>query len=84
MATCFPFVLYPKEHMLLKPVVTQKAAEACGFPLAYDRHLNWKTYEQLLAFARKLEQYLAELEPEDLIDVQSFLWVAGGGQKAVD
>jgi hypothetical protein len=83
-ATYFPFILFPKEHMFLKPAVTQKAAEACGFALAFDRKLNWRTYEQLLAFARKLERYLVRLEPEDLIDVQSFLWVAAGGQKAVD
>jgi len=83
-ATYFPFILYPTEHMFLKPVVTQRAAEACGFPLAYDPRLNWRTYEQLLAFAGKLKQYLAQLEPEDMLDVQSFLWVAGGGQKAVD
>jgi hypothetical protein len=80
-ATYFPFILFPREHMFLKPVVTQKAAEACGFALAYDTRLNWRTYEQLLAFAKKVEKYVVDLEPEDLFDVQSFLWVAGGGQK---
>jgi hypothetical protein len=83
-ATYFPFILYPKDHMFLKPSVTRKAAEACGFALAFEQRPNSRTYEQLLAFAKKLRQYLSELEPEDMVDVQSFLWIAGGGQKITD
>jgi hypothetical protein len=83
-ATYLPFILYPKEHMFLKPSVTRKAAEACGFALAFEPLPNSRTYEQLLAFAKKLRQYLSELEPEDMVDLQSFLWIAGGGQKITD
>lgn len=76
-ATYFPFILTPRDHMFLKPEVTQRAAEAYGFWLAYDPHLNWKTYERLLAFAKMLAERLASLEPVDMLDIQSFLWVAG-------
>lgn len=76
-ATYFPFILCPRDHMFLKPEVTQKAADAYGFWLAYDPHLNWNTYDRLLAFAKLLEERLAPLEPVDMLDIQSFLWVAG-------
>jgi hypothetical protein len=77
LATYFPFLVHPREHMFLKPQVTQKAADAYGFALAYDAQPNWNTYEKLLAFCALLSEKLAPLGPADMFDVQSFLWAAG-------
>ena len=76
-ATYFPFLLHPDEHMFLKPEVTQKAADAYGVALAYDAQPNWTTYANLLAFSQRVREELAPLSPADMFDVQSFLWVAG-------
>ena len=81
-ATYFPFFVFPVEHMFLKPMVTQQAAELCGFEISYDSKLNWKTYDRLLAFSHWLFDELTkqELEPRDMIDVQSFIWCIAPGK----
>jgi hypothetical protein len=80
-ATYFPYFVFPKEHMFLKPTVTQEAAELCGFEISYRAELNWTTYERVLAFSKWLFGELATegLEPRDMIDVQSFIWCIGPG-----
>jgi hypothetical protein len=77
--TYFPFIVFPKEHMFLKPAVTRAAAELCGFEIAYQPTLNWKTYDRLLAFSRWLFDELTSqgLKPREMIDVQSFIWCIG-------
>lgn len=73
-ATYFLFIAYPASQMFLKPIVTQDAAAVCGFTLNYWKEPNWQTYECLLNFAQDLKAKLADLEPKDMIDIQSFLW----------
>ena len=78
-ATYFLFIMYPDEHMFMKPIVTSKAAEICAFELNYKPELNWLTYEKLMVFSRYLKKELADLKPRDMIDVQSFIWCTGNG-----
>lgn len=73
-ATYFLFVVFPQEHMFLKPTVTQNAAAISGFEIAYRPILNWQTYAAVLKFAGYLKAELVELSPRDMIDVQSFMW----------
>ena len=77
-ATYFLFIMYPEQHIFLKPVVTQNAAETSGFEINYRPALNWHTYESVLRFANYLANYLkaelVEQSPRDMIDVQSFMW----------
>lgn len=80
-ATIIPFLAQPDRHIFLKPVVTKKAANALGFHLNYKSELNWLTYRRLLEMARIYHKKLASLKPRDMIDIQSFFWVAGGGYK---
>ena len=75
--TVFGFIARPKEFIFLKPRVTQKAAEAYGYDFLYESQLNWKTYQSLLGFAKKIQTDIADLKPRDLIDLQSFIWVMG-------
>jgi hypothetical protein len=81
-ATYFPYIYFPSEYMFLKPTVTQRAAELCGFEISYDSKLNWKTYDRVLAFSRWLFDELTkqELKPRDMIDVQSFIWCIAPGK----
>jgi hypothetical protein len=73
-STYFLFMAFPSDYMFLKPIVTQKAAEVCGFELNYRPDLNWLTYSTLLEFSHYLIKELSDLGPRDMIDVQSFIW----------
>ena len=78
-ATILPFLARPDAHVLLKPTVSQKAAQGLSFDLKYDPSLNWKTYERCLLLASIYQQKLVELDqhnlaPRDLIAVQAIIW----------
>ncbi len=79
-ATYFLFVAFPQEHLFLKPEVTQNAAAVLGLEINYRPELNWLTYSRVLELAKLIKDRLAacgreELEPRDMIDVQSFIWI---------
>ncbi|REJ69409.1 MAG: hypothetical protein DWQ31_04920 [Planctomycetota bacterium] len=75
LATIFPFVALPEEHIYLKPTVTQKAAKRRRFALKYKPLPNWDTYSHYLRFAQVLRDEVADLKPRDMIDIQSYIWV---------
>jgi hypothetical protein len=78
--TVFGFLAQPDDHMYLKPRVTQAAAESYGFEFAYRPGPRWETYRSLLDFAETVRSDLADLEPRDMIDLQSFIWVVGSAE----
>ena len=75
--TVFGFIANPSEFIFLKPRVTQMAAKKYDFPFKYISKPNWETYKSLLDFAALIKNDLAELKPQDMIDIQSFIWVLG-------
>jgi hypothetical protein len=77
--TYLPFLWRPEEHMFLKPEVTKDFAERVGHRFAsdYEPRLDIGVYESLLDLASKTAVELADLQPRDRIDVQSFIWVVG-------
>ena len=78
--TVFGFLAQPRKHIFLKPKVTQAAARAYGFDFQYKSNLFWETYASLLEFAGTIKRDLADLKPQDMIDVQSFIWVLGSDE----
>jgi hypothetical protein len=80
-ATYFLFMVYPEEHMFLKPIVTQKTAAISRFEINYRPDLNWRTYKSVLAFGNYLKAELVGLLPRDMIDVQSFMWCISPGKQ---
>lgn len=76
-ATVFPFIALPKEHIFLKPTVTRIAARRYGLEFVYHSRPDWETYASLLELAEAVRRNLRDLKPRDMIDVQSFLWVLG-------
>jgi hypothetical protein len=76
----FGFMARPKVHMFLKPTVTRAAAGAYGFDFRYESTPSWRTYAELLSFARTVRADLRDLKPRDMIDIQSFLWVQGSAE----
>lgn len=80
LVTVFGFLALPEKHFFLKPMVTRLAAREYGFDFKYRSKPNWDTYSSLLEFAEVVRDDLADLEPRDMIDIQSFLWVQGSSE----
>ena len=80
--TVFGFIAVPRQHVFLKPRVTQAAAQAYGYDFRYASQPNWGTYANLLSFARLVRRDTVDLHPRDMIDAQSFLWVQGSEEYA--
>ena len=78
--TVFGFLAQPTRHMFLKPNVTRNAAARYGADLPYDPRPTWLTYRALLTLASVVRSDLGDLQPRDLIDIQSFLWVQGSDE----
>jgi hypothetical protein len=78
--TVFGFISQPERHIFLKPNVTRKAALEYGFDFHYQSKPSIQTYNSLLEFAQLLQQDLEDLAPQDMIDIQSFIWVLGSSE----
>jgi hypothetical protein len=77
MATLFPFVADPAQHVVLLPRPACGAAARLGCDLRYKVTPNWATYR---AWRTLAEQLLAKLRPHgarDFIHVESFLCALG-------
>lgn len=78
-ATVLPYIAQPDRFMFLKPEVTQDCANRLTFELNYRPQLNWLTYAKLLEMSGHLLETLRPYGARDFIDVQSFIWMVGGG-----
>jgi hypothetical protein len=74
-ATLFPFLAHPAEHLIVKPNLTKRVAESLGVDVGYTPRPNAVTYAAVLELARAARRALAAWRPRDMIDVQSFFWV---------
>jgi hypothetical protein len=79
-ATVFGFLADPARHLFIKPNVMRRAAVAIGAPFEYVSRPNPKTYADALQLAKDLRRALADMNPKDMIDIQSFLWVQGSDE----
>jgi hypothetical protein len=78
-ATYFLFLSDTANCMFVKPEGLKRAVEITRYPMEYEPTPSAALYRDILAFAKwlkaKLEQQGSEaLKPEDMIDVQSFIW----------
>lgn len=78
-ATYFLFIVRPSKYMFVKPTITQYSSELCGFEVNYKPQLNWLTYKSVLSFSEYLFSEISQLDPRDMIDVQSFMWCIAPG-----
>jgi hypothetical protein len=74
-ATLLPALVYPADHVFVKPTFFKKQALILGIDPKYDMAPNSMSYEQLLATARKAMALLQEAgqRPRDLWDVHNFV-----------
>ena len=80
LVTVFGFIAQPQAHMFLKPNVTRIAAREYGYDFQYVSRPAWPTYANLMEFAQTVRQDLRDMEPRDMIDIQSFIWVQGSDE----
>jgi hypothetical protein len=78
--TLVPFIARPDVHMLLKPEMSQLAADRLAFDLLYESKLNWATYERLLELSGLLMERLRPFGAADFIDIQSFIWLTAANR----
>jgi hypothetical protein len=78
--TVFGFIADPQHHIFMKPQVTKRAALKYGIELDYLSKPNWNTYQRLLNFAEEIRKDVIDLQPKDMIDLQSFIWVMGSDE----
>lgn len=72
--TNFRFFLFSTKDVFIKPTNLQHAAEVSRFMINYKPELNWLTYLRVMDFYKTLFDRMQELNPRDMIDVQSFIW----------
>lgn len=80
-----PFLLDPERWPFVKPTSAKLAAQATGFDVEYSPRPNARTYELIRDLHEHVGKILGErgFRPRDLIDVQTFLWVASGMRRAL-
>ncbi|MBK9143342.1 MAG: hypothetical protein IPM23_12640 [Candidatus Melainabacteria bacterium] len=78
--TFFPFIAQPKKFIIMKPTAMKVAAAELGYDLAYSSTPSITTYERLLDLADQVGEAIADLEPQDYHDLQSFLWTIGSAE----
>ena len=85
-ATYLPFLWRPDRHMFLKPEATKDFATRVGHRFAsdYEARLRLPVYDSLLDLVNKTTQELADFQPRDRIDVQSFIWIVGQYQEDIE
>ena len=80
LVTVFGFIAQPHIHMFLKPNVTRRAARAYGYEFHYVSRPAWATYRSLLDFSEAIGGELRDWRPQDMIDLQSYIWVQGSSE----
>ena len=76
LATLFPAIVHPAEHLFVKPKTTDVQAEWMAPGLAMTKHPAGPTYKRLRDMAMTLGEHLGEagLAPKDLLDLHDFMW----------
>lgn len=82
--TYLPFLWRPDAHMFLKPEVTKDFAARVGNRFVHDYHpqLDYSVYESLIDMMETTKAEIADLQPRDYIDIQSFVWTVGAYTEA--
>ena len=73
-ATYFVFLADSQYGMFVKPEMLKKSLEISRYPLTYDPAPSAALYKGILKFSQWLKDSIVQLEPQDLIDVHSFMW----------
>lgn len=73
--TYFLFLLYPRREMFVRPNIARWFLQFMGVGSAYQSQPNAETYVALLQQLQALQRALTPFAPQDMVDLQSFIWV---------
>lgn len=73
--TFWRWIVFPREEVFVKPQSVKAAADAWSYDLGYGPGPSWVVYRRIRDFCRHVREELADLEPRDFIDVQTFMWL---------
>lgn len=75
--TYFLFLWKPEKHFFVKPSNVKQFLDRLGLKiLRHGQDLDSAIYADVLAAMREVAEGLADLQPRDMIDVQSFVFVS--------
>jgi hypothetical protein len=74
--TYFLFICHPERELFVKPQAAKWFLTYMGRPQAYSQRPSAPAYAALLESAAELRDALQPYHPHDMVDVQSFIWVA--------
>ena len=72
----FLFFLHPEKALFVKPTIIKWFLQFVGQGEQYGRSPSGHSYAAILQLANELKERLAPYGARDMIDIQSFLWVA--------
>ena len=73
LATVFGFLARPDIHALLIPEGIEESAYKFGLKIDVHQRPSWDQYKQYLEFCYEVKGDLRQLNPKDMINVQTFL-----------
>ena len=79
--TYFLFLAHPGSESIVKPEAMHWFCKAVEHEGIWSSEPSSSTYSALLALLRELGEELAASAPRDMVDLQSFIWVAHGVEK---
>ena len=74
--TYFLFFTSPHTDVFVKPMAMQRVAKEVAAPWTTNKAPTADEYARILEWCTQLRASLEEYGPRDMIDIQSFLWVA--------
>lgn len=78
LTTYFLFLVFPERELFVKPRKTQRFLEAIGHPFDLEG-VGGTTYARIRDLASELRDTMTEYGVRTMIDVQSLIWITGGG-----
>lgn len=80
--TFFLFLTHPESELLVQPQVARWFLQYLGLPTLYSASPTAEVYRMLRERAALLGDALQRYGPQDMIDIQSFLWVCARESRA--
>ncbi len=82
--TFWLFMLDPDSEVFVKPRATRRVLKWLGSDVSLPTAPSGEAYAQVRGVFNELRDALSEYEPKDMVDIQSFVWVAGTAKQEGD
>lgn len=73
--TYFLFICHPETEMFIKPDTTRRFVDFISDSNQFTNKPDPAVYADILQMARNLKSGLSQFKPEDMVDIQSLIWI---------